>query len=183
MPVMAGTVLKGSAQPVVDFICGGAHPLIHCVTPQALPLGMLLTTVGIGAVVGALLVASLPNSARRGPMLTVGNIGFPLMLVLFSLSRSFVMSMVLLLFVGMAFVWQNSLANTMLQLVAPDELRGRIMSVYSMVMQSMQRVGGLQAGFTADRLGANMSIGGGAFICLLYGLFIAIRYPKVRKMA
>ena len=80
MPVFADGILGPSAQPVVAFICGGAHPLLRCQAPEALPLGLLLTAVGIGAVIGALLVASLPNSSRRGPMLTIGNLGFPLVL-------------------------------------------------------------------------------------------------------
>ena len=61
MPVFAGKVLQTSAQPVVAFLCEGAHPVMRCRAPQALPLGLLLTTVGVGALVGALAVASLPE--------------------------------------------------------------------------------------------------------------------------
>ena len=51
MPVFAGKVLQTSAQPVVAFLCEGAHPVLRCRAPQALPLGLLLTTVGVGALV------------------------------------------------------------------------------------------------------------------------------------
>ena len=58
---------------------------MRCRAPQALPLGLLLTIVGVGALVGALAVASLPERARRGRWLTAGNLAFPVLLLAFSL--------------------------------------------------------------------------------------------------
>jgi MFS family permease len=84
--------------------------------------------------------------------------------------------------IGFSFVWQNALANTLLQFVTPDELRGRVMGVYSMTFQAMFRLGGLQAGYVADWLGAPFSVGIGAAISLLYGIFVAFRFPKLRKL-
>jgi len=182
-PVFAGEVLHDSAQPVIRYLCDGPAPRFRCASPAALPLGILLTAVGVGAVIGALAVASLPNSARRGPFLTLGNLGFPALLIAFSLSRSFVLSVLLLMAVGASFVFQNSLANTLLQLAVPDEVRGRVMSVYTLVFQSMMRLGGLQAGLMADRFGAPLAVFIGALISLGYGLFVALRYPRVRNMA
>ncbi|NLE75968.1 MAG: MFS transporter [Chloroflexi bacterium] len=182
MPVFANKVLGKSAEPTVAFLCQGDMPLLQCQTPQAVPLGLLLTMVGIGALVGSLLVASLPDTARRGRMLTIGNLSFPLALLLFSLSRSFLLSVALLILVGMAFVWQNSLANTLLQLVVPDELRGRVMGVYGLSLNTTMRLGGMQAGLVADRIGAPLSVGVGAAVSLVYGLFVALRYPKVREL-
>jgi len=179
MPVFADAVLKDSAQPVTTFICSR----MVCEAPEALPLGILLTAVGVGAVFGALLVASLPDNARRGHMLTIGNLAFPLVLLVFAASRSFVLSMLTLFLVGISFVWQNSLANTLLQLVTPNQVRGRVMSLYSLTFQGMMRTGGLQAGLVADRIGAPLSIGIGAAVSLAYGLFVAIRFPRVRDMA
>ncbi len=181
-PVFASVVLKGSAQPVVNALCGGASPLIHCQSPDALPLGLLMTMVGIGAVIGALIVASLADMSHRGVMLTVGNLAFPLVLLVFAASRSFLLSLVMMLLVGISFVWQNSLANTLLQLICPDELRGRIMSLYTLTFQGMMRLGGLQAGYVADWIGAPLSVGIGAAVSLVYGLFVALRFPAIRKL-
>jgi predicted MFS family arabinose efflux permease len=103
------------------------------------------------------------------------------MLLAFSISRSFVFSLVLLFLVGISFVWQNALANTLLQLVSPDELRGRIMSVYTMVFQASMRLGGLQAGLMADWASAPFSVGLGALLSLGYGLFVAVRVPGIRR--
>jgi hypothetical protein len=183
MPVFADISFRASTQPVISLLCENKFVGLNCRAPAAILLGILLSAVGIGAVVGALLVASLPANARRGRMLTIGNISFPLFLLLFVNSSSLLAAVALMLLVGMSHVFQNSLANTLLQLTAPDQLRGRVMSLYSLVSQGMTHMGGLQAGLVADWLGAPLSVGVGAALSLLYGFFIAIRYPQIRNLA
>jgi predicted MFS family arabinose efflux permease len=183
MPAFADRVLKGSAQPLVRALCEGPQALFQCRAPEALPLGMLLTAVGAGAVTGALWVASLPNNARRGHWLTAGNLAFPALLVGFALSRSFTLSLLLLAGIGVSFVAQNSLANTLIQLTVADEVRGRVMSLYTLTFQVMMRAGGLQAGLVADALGPAFAVGAGALLSLAYGAFVAVRYPRLRKIA
>ncbi len=182
LPVFASDVLKRSALPVVVSFCNTISLHSGCQAPEALPLGMLYSMLGIGAVIGALVVASLHANARRGQLLTLGNLAFPLFLMLFAFSSQFTISLILMLFVGFSFVWQNALANTLLQFVTPDELRGRVMGVYTMTFQTMFRLGGLQAGFVADWLGAPLAVGIGAALSLVYGVFVAFRYPKVRQL-
>ncbi len=183
MPVFATQLLNSSAQPFVTFLCGGTSPLFRCVAPEALPLGFLLAAVGIGAVLGALLVASLPQRAQRGRVLTLGNLGLPLLLLVFANSSSFATSLCVMFLVGIGQVMQNAMANTLLQISAPDRLRGRVMSLYSLVTQGSTHLGGLQAGFVADWIGAPVSLGLGAGVALSYGSFVALRYRKVRDMA
>jgi MFS family permease len=183
MPVFADGMLKESGRELVAILCQGNFTVMNCKAPAAIPLGLLLAAVGLGAVGGAFLVASLPDNARRGQMLTIGNIAFPLFLLFFVRSNSLWFSTIIMLFVGMSHVFQNSMANTLLQLTTPDSLRGRVMSLYSLVSHGTTQVGGLQAGFVADWLGAPVSIGVGAVFSLLYGLFVAIRYPQVRNLA
>lgn len=183
MPVFASKVLGNSAQPIVQFLCNGPQPLMRCRAPDALPLGMLLTTVGFGALAGALWVASLPDQARRGRWLTAGNLAFPLLLLGFAISRSFAFSLLLLFGVGFSFVTQNALANTLLQVITPDEMRGRVMSVYALSFQAFMRLGGLQAGLLADGIGAPLAVGIGAAVSLAYSVFVAVRFPRVRQMA
>src|SRR5512137_1403700 len=119
MPVFADVMLKDSAQPVVATLCGGEHPLLNCRAPEALPLGLLYAAVGVGAVMGAILVASLPERARRGRVLTIGNLGLPLLLLVFVNSHSLLLSLILMVFVGTGQVMQNAMANTLLQITAP----------------------------------------------------------------
>jgi MFS family permease len=181
MPVYAKNILSESGRPIVDAVCYGNHPILQCKSPEALLLGILMTAVGVGAVVGALFVASLTNQ-RRGLLLTLGNLAFPFFLFIVAVSRSFLISTLMLLLIGFSFVLQNALVNTLLQLATPDEVRGRVMGVYTMTFQTMMRLGGLQAGVVADWVSAQFSLGIGAVISLIYGVFIAVRYPAIRKM-
>jgi hypothetical protein len=183
MPVFSGVTLKESAGPIVAFLCNGTKSVFNCQAPEALPLGLLFSAVGLGAIMGAFLVASLPEHAPRGRMLTVGNLSFPLFLLIFVNSHSMVLSLLVMVFVGMSHVFQNAMANTLLQLTSPDHLRGRVMSLYSLVSHGMHHLGGLQAGFVADWIGASMSVGLGAGVSLKYGLFVAFRYREVRNLA
>ncbi len=182
MPVFATDVLGGSAQPIIHFICNPQTGLITCRAPEALPLGILLTTFGIGSVIGALFIASYSDSIRRGVWLTIGNLAFPFFLVVFSASKSFLFSIGVLMFVGFSFVCQNALANTLLQIATPDSMRGRVMSLYSMTFQGMMRLGGLQAGLLADWIGGPLTVGITAVISLVYGIYVAFRFPAVRKL-
>jgi MFS family permease len=182
LPVFANNMLSGSAQTVVDFFCNGALRTLTCQQPEALPLGLLYSAIGIGAVCGAVLVASLPPAARRGRLLSAGNLGLPVLLLLFVNSQVFIVSLALMALVGMAQVFQNALANTLLQINSPDNLRGRVMSQYSLVTQGMHQLGGLQAGLVADSISASFSVAIGALISLLYGIFVFFRFPRVREM-
>lgn len=181
MPVFATTVLGASSRPVVDAICGPETGVLTCQSPEALPLGMLLTLMGIGALVGALFVAAMSEHTRRGRYLTMGNLLFPITLLAFAASKSFVLSLILMFVTGFNFVCQNALTNTLLQLFAPDEMRGRIMGLYSMMFQGMSRLGSMQAGLVADWINAPVSLGIGAVVSLVYGVFVAVRYPAIRK--
>jgi MFS family permease len=184
LPVFADQVLAKSAQPVLQSVCNAASSVgVSCQSPGALTYGLLMAATGIGALIGALGVASLPADARRGRLLTMGNLGFPALVILVALSRSFVLTMVLLMGVGASFVFQNALANTLLQLTTPDGLRGRVMSFYTLTFNVMMRFGGGQAGLMGNWLGAPVAVGLGAVVCLAYGLYVALRYPILRRMA
>jgi len=182
LPVFAADILNDSAQPIVNALCGGADPLMHCLAPEALPLGILYALVGVGAVTSALFVASRQGKSGLGRLLTLGNLAFPAFLLVFAFSRSFLLSSLTMMLVGFSFVLQNALSNTLLQIISPDNLRGRVMSIYTLTFQVMMRLGSLQAGYVAEWAGAAFSVAIGAAISLAYGVFMAIKFPKVRQM-
>jgi MFS family permease len=183
LPVFATSVVGESAQPLIALVCGGSPVSIQCQSPDALTFGLLQAASGIGAVAGALIIASMPKGARRGRWLTIGNLLFPAALIVMAASRSFVLSFVVLVVAGLSFVAQNALVNTLIQTSVPDSLRGRVMSVYSLSFQGMNRMGGMQAGFMGDMIGAPITVAIGASLCLIYGIVVAWRYPQVRDMA
>lgn len=183
LPVFAKKVLQQSAHPLLDVMCTGSRALLDCREPDALTYGLLMAATGLGAMLGALFVASLPASAQRGRFLTMGNLLFPTLLIGLALSPSFSVSLLLLIGIGFNFVTQNALTNTLIQITVPDELRGRVMSFYSLTFQGMMRLGGMQAGLVGQLGGAPLAVGIGAVISLAYGALVAWRYPAVREMA
>jgi MFS family permease len=181
LPVFAKVVLADSARPLVNWICPPAAAAA-CQSPDAVTYGFLMAVVGVGALVGALTVAGLPHDAPRGRWLTAGNVGFPILLLGMAVSRSVWLTAALLAGVGFCFVAQNALVNTLLQFAAPDALRGRIMSFYVLTFSVTMRLGAMQGGLMGEAFGAPSAIGVGAFLSLIYGIFVAWRYPSVREL-
>ncbi|HJW83442.1 MAG TPA: MFS transporter [Anaerolineae bacterium] len=178
LPLFAKYHLAESAAPLTGFLCSR----IECATPEALTLGLLNAFFGFGALAGALTVAARAEQRGRGRMLTIGNIGFPLTLLLFALSQSIGLSFALLFLVGIGWVMQTSLTNTLLQLSTPDHFRGRVMSVYSMLFQGMFRVGAMASGFLAAAISPPFAVALGAALALSYGALVAARWPNIRRL-
>lgn len=137
--------------------------------------GFLLSCVGLGAVVGGLAVASLPLDLRPGRIFLFGFLGLPLLVMAFSQTRSFAPGFALAAAVGISFVIQNSLANTILQSSIRDDFRGRVMSLYSLIFQGAFRTGVLFSGELARHTGVSTALAIGGFIALLYGLRLLAR--------
>jgi MFS family permease len=132
-------------------------------------LGMLVGASGVGAIVAGLALATGRNLRHRGAMVLLGAGLFGATLILFSLSRRFFLSL-LLIGVGesMAGVYQT-LYKVLLQDKIPDELRGRITGMYVLVW-GLLPLGSLGMGAVADRLGAPLAVGLGGGICLLFSV-------------
>ncbi len=146
-------------------------------------LGLLSASVGIGALTGALIIASLGNSRRKGLLLTIGNIFFPTMVLSFAGSRVLPLSMLILVCVGLGFMIQNTMTNTLIQFAVPDHLRGRVMSVYMLVFQGLFPIGSLMAGAIAQQFSVPMGAAFGGTIALMAGFIWLWRAPYVRKLA
>jgi MFS family permease len=146
-------------------------------------LGLLSAAVGVGALIGALTVASLGNFQHKGVLLTLGNVFFPVMVLLFAWSKIFSLSMAILVAAGLGFMIQNAMSNTLIQTAVPDSLRGRVMSVYMLVFQGFFPIGSLMAGAIAERYGVPIGAAFGGTIALMAGLFWLRRAPYIRKLA
>ncbi len=144
--------------------------------------GLMTTAIGVGALAGALMIASLGDYQGKGRMLTAGNLLFPTMVLALALSRSFHLSMGLLVVIGLGFMTQNATANTLVQTAIPDSLRGRVMSVYMMVFQGFFPIGSLIAGAVAEGFGVPAGVAYGAAIALAYGLYLQWRLPQIRAL-
>lgn len=146
-------------------------------------LGLLGACVGVGALTGALITASLSNFQHKGILLTFGNLFFPAMVLLFASSNSLPLSMLFLVGAGLGFMIQNAMTNTLIQFAVPDNLRGRVMSVYMLVFQGFFPMGSLMAGTIAEHFGVPIGAAFGGSVALMAGLLWLWRAPYIRKLA
>jgi MFS family permease len=122
-------------------------------TPEA-RLSMLMAFQGFGAIAGALIVGSLGQFKRMGAAFLGVQIVLGLLLAAFALSRTFELSLLLLFMCGMFYMAVFSISFSLLQLTVPDELRGRVISIYMVALRSGGPIGALVAGALADAFSA-----------------------------
>jgi len=146
-------------------------------------LGILLGASGVGALTAALLLALRESPRGLGRWVAVSATGFGTALLLFSVSRSFWLSAGILAFTGFFMMMQMAASNTLLQVLTPDALRGRIMAAYSMMFMGMAPFGALGAGASAHRLGAPVTVAAGGVVSILGGLVFARHLPGMRPSA
>lgn len=143
-------------------------------------MGILVMISGIGAVVGSLVLASLPNR-YRGLMLVVSSLIMGLALTVFSFSSTFTVSALAIIFVGIGQTGRMTLAGTLLQHYVEDEYRGRVMAIYMMEF-GLTSLSVLLAGILADRIGIQWSIGGMALILIVISIGVLIASPRLRRL-
>ncbi|MBI4188326.1 MAG: MFS transporter [Chloroflexi bacterium] len=143
-------------------------------------MGVLMSLSGVGAMTGSLILASLPNK-RRGAILIVSSILLGLALVAFSISRSWPLSLVIMVFVGLGQSGRMTLGTTLLQSYADSAYLGRVMSV-NMIDMGLSSLGTFAAGLLAESFGAPRAIGSFALILVLLCTLTLVFIPRLRKL-
>ena len=146
-------------------------------------LGILMSATGVGALFGALLLTTRSGIQGLGTWIWRSCMGFGAGLILFSMSRSFWLSVVLLVPVGFGLMVQMASSNTLIQSMVPDRLRGRVMAVYSMMFMGMAPFGSLLAGALARPLGAAWTVALGGACCMAGAAVFAVVLPGLREDA
>lgn len=145
--------------------------------------GALLACVGIGGVIGALSLASVGHRFGRMQLLSFTAHAYACLLIGFALVRNHVYAYPLLLGAGFMMIATNATANSTLQHLIPDELRGRIMAAYSFVVVGLsQVVGSASSGTIARVVGTSWAIGGCAAMMLVYAHYAFFRRPELRSL-
>jgi MFS family permease len=161
MPIFAAKILHGNART----------------------LGVLMGATGVGALGGALTLASRTGVKGLGRWVAVACASFGTFLILFSLSRWYLLSVALLVPVGFAMMVQMASSNTLIQAMVPDRLRGRAMAVYSMMFMGIAPMGALLSGWSADHLGAQWTLAIGGVGAIAGAALFARNLPKIRVEA
>jgi MFS family permease len=175
MPIFADRILHHGGQELASLI--GSHDL------GAVRLGLLMGASGVGALLGALTLAMRSGVKGLGRWVAVCCAGFGVSLILFAFSTSFWLSVFLLLPVGYFIMLQMASSNTLIQVMVPDVLRGRMMAVYSMMFMGMAPVGALLGGALSDRLGAPLTVAIGGLASVAGALWFERQLPKIRVEA
>ena len=149
----------------------------------AATLGSLMGATGIGALAGALLLATRSNLQGYGRGIAAAAALFGTSVMAFSFSRTYWLSMGILVMAGFSMMVQMAATNTLIQSMVPDRLRGRVMSIYSMMFMGMAPFGSLLAGWAAARIGPPATVAAGGALCAAAaGVFTGI-LPRVRSEA
>jgi MFS family permease len=143
--------------------------------------GVLMSAAGAGSVVGALFSANPWVGKRKGRTITAASLLFPVLLLGFAFCRSYAASILVLIAVGFAFVLQNAPANSLLQALVPDHLRGRVMALYVSLLLGLMRVGSLLIGVLAEMTSTPTALAAVAVASLAAGLWVRRRYPELQR--
>ena len=161
MPIFAGRILHGDARQ----------------------LGMLMGAAGIGAVMGGLTLASKTGVRGLGSWIWAAATCVGASLIVFAASRHLWLSIAVLVPTGFGTMIQMGSSNTLLQVMVPNRLRGRVMSLYSMMFVGMAPIGALLGGIVASKIGAPYTVAIGGIACVAGGAVFASHLPGIRAEA
>ena len=145
--------------------------------------GLLQSARGAGSLIGALMIASLGHLGRRGRWLTLGSFVYPSLILVLALTRTLPLSMTALVGVGLGGMMVYNMANALVQSQVSDEFRGRVMSVYSLIMFGGMPLGSLWAGTAARYLGAPLTLILGAAVALVCAALFWVLAPQLRRLS
>jgi MFS family permease len=157
MPVFADQILHGGARA----------------------LGFLMGASGVGALCGAITLATRKNVGGLERWIVIACCSFGAVLILFSLSIVFWFSVALLVVLGFSITLELASSNSLIQSMVPDNLRGRVMAVSSMLFMGMASLGAPLAGTLADTIGAPMTVALGGTISVIGGIVFATQLPAL----
>lgn len=144
--------------------------------------GFLQSARGIGAMIGALMIAAVGGLIPRGKLVTLGGWVMPILLLVFAAVRSLPLSLLMLVGVGWGFMIFANSSNALLQTQVPDELRGRVMSIFTLAFFGLMPLGSLLAGALAARIGEPLTVILGALLVLAFQALVWLRFPQLRHV-
>jgi len=145
-------------------------------------LGVLMSSAGLGALIGALGLAKFGNFRSKGRLLIWSAFLFSVSLMVFSLSKDYFLSILALIFVGCWSVIPIALVNTLLQINVPDEFRGRVMSLFMITFAGVVPFGNLIAGTLAQTWGVSSALLVCGLACLVLFSLINFLFPKLKEL-
>lgn len=141
---------------------------------DALVYGVVAATNAGGALVAALLLAGLGDRLPRARYMTLALLSYPLLLAAFTMARSLPPALLFIAGVGWAGITTLTISNTLIQAIVPDQLRGRVMSVYVLILMGVSQLSGLMLGAIAELVG-NVALTVGVWTLIGWCVLVAVR--------
>jgi MFS family permease len=182
-PALLGTIslmVVVGGLPLAIFLMMPAYAE-EVVQTDAVGLGLLLASSAVGAVLSTLLVARI-RVGRRGSALMASSLALPIFMVGFALSRWMAVACLVLLFVGLVQSVLHAMSTTLVQVNVPDRVRGRVMSLYGMLIIGVPKLGGVLIGGLAEKHGLPITIALSSALALLYAVGLYVLMPSVRQL-
>jgi MFS family permease len=171
------------AMPVATLLPSFATDVLEGFGSPRTRLWMLMACQGLGAIVGALFVGSRTSFQHRGRIVLGSQIALGLLVAGFALSRWLPLSLILLFASGVASMVALSTSLSVVQLIVPDELRGRVVSIYMVALRSGMPVGSLVAGALADLFTPSaIIVVNGVLLCGVAGFLLARKHGTLQKV-
>jgi MFS family permease len=145
--------------------------------------GLLMGASGVGAILGSVVLAAFGNVRTLGDWVGFAAAGFGVSLVLLSISHSFALSIAVMLLIGFAMVTLLDASNTLVQRIVPDELRGRIMAIWTMMLSGLAPFGSLVVGFVAQHFTARRTFAAGGMACVMGAMAFGFSLPILQREA
>ena len=144
--------------------------------------GWVNAATGVGAITGAFILASRFSHGRRGWLLVLTNIAFPLILMAFSFTSSYPLSLILAYGLGVGFMVQFTTINTLLQTRVDDDFRGRVMGLYTITFFGFAPFGNLLIGFLGEKIGLSIAMSLFALCSLILSRVVLSGTPEIQKL-
>jgi MFS family permease len=144
--------------------------------------GLLTSAAGLGAVSSALFIATYGDRGMRGRILFAAAMAFPVVLTLFAFNTNFLLSLLLTYLLGVGFMLQFTLINTLLQTRVEDHMRGRVLSLYTLTFFGFTPFGNLVVGALSESIGLSLALTIMAGISLVSAAVIFWRTPQLRQL-
>lgn len=148
----------------------------------AVEYGWMMSAVGLGALTGALSLAVFGHRVPRGRLLAASSLAYGILVVLFAAARALPLVLLLLALMGLTLIITAALSNTLLQTIAPDEMRGRVISLYALAFVGISPFGAVAAGAAAERFGTPLALMVGGAVCAVGTALGVMRSRAIAEM-
>jgi len=171
---------------VISLVSGGVQALMPVFARDVFhggprSLGLMMAASGFGALTGAIYLAGRKNVLGLGKVIAATAAIFGAGVIIFSRTSILWIGMPILLFSGFGMMVQMASSNIILQTIVEEDKRGRVMSFYTMAFMGLSPFGSLFSGFLASRIGANNTLLGGGFLCVIAAILFSFQLPKLRS--